>query len=603
MRMAAGKSGAGAVAILAATVLTFAAPPAPETRGGPFTIPLAEVDIAIEALGEAAKSLPGEALRGKARAAMEILWQARATAGEPASLPVPGPFAHNLAAGPYLQLGPDGDVRVRWAAMQSDAVVRYGLGGKLTSTAPARRLASPRWMREARLTGLKRGAEYGYSVRIGGKDVGGTFRTSPEADGSFTFAVWGDSQCFPDVFGGVAAQMAKHPVDLAVCTGDAVEEGLANGDYYRQLFQPAREVLRSAFLVLAVGNHERISDPGLARCRRFIRAGGSGETYFAMTYANCRFVVLDSTDKGLFGGRQLQWLKRELASDACRRARFRFLFLHHAPFCWDWYGGQRKVQEVVVPLAEKHKVDAVFAGHFHCYERGARATSGRQTFYVVNGGGAGRFTDRMGPGRHDRDFMTKHAWKHHFVLVSIDPAGLKAQAIDDKGQAFDEFTIARPASSGAARPRRRTPPALTLPPRPVLGGDDARFCTLSAEQRRAALAALDACRRQLGQADREAAERMASVAGMLEDARDLTREGTWAGSVERTAHRVPRLIHGGIHYRLKPSERADASVGDLLYQIGHSDDKRIRSRRYEVKGLDTPMLPLRWILVDSITAK
>ncbi len=582
----------------------FAQAPEAPAGSGPYRVALADVNASLDALSGIDKSLPDPAARASLETVRKTLKDARATARDAAEkAPIPWAFANNLAAGPYLQLGPEDSVWVRWAAIESDAVVRYGLDGKLTSTAPARRLPSPRWMHEARLTGLKGGAEYTYSIRIGGKDVGGAFRTPPDADAPFSFAVWGDSQCYPDVFSGVTAQMAKHPVDLAVCTGDAVEEGLTDGDYHRQLFQPAREVLRNALLVMAVGNHELLSDPKLSRYRRFIRSGDSDQSYFAMTYANCRFLVLDSNDKGLFNGRQLDWLKRELASDACRKARFRFMLLHHAPFCWDWYGGDQQVQQVVVPLAEQNKVDVVFAGHFHCYERGARQTNGQQTFYVVNGGGAGFFTERNGPGHHERDFMTNHAWKHHFVLVSIDGTGLKAQAIDEKGQVFDEFAIARPAASGPARPTRSTPPAADLPGKPVLAGDDVRFCTISAEQRLAALAALDACRQALGQSDREAADRLASVAGMLKDARDLAREGTWAGPVERTAHLVPRLVNEGIHYRLKPSERADASVRDLLDQIGTSSNPQIRSRPYEVKGLDTPVPPQRWILVDSITPK
>ena len=94
-------------------------------------------------------------------------------------------------------------------------------------------------MHEAVLTGLKSGAGYTYCIRIGGVDVQGTFLTRPARDAPFTFAVWGDSQCFPKVFSGALRQMTKQTIDLALCTGDAVEVALTDGDYYSEPFKPA----------------------------------------------------------------------------------------------------------------------------------------------------------------------------------------------------------------------------------------------------------------------------------------------------------------------------------------------------------------------------
>ena len=77
----------------------------------------------------------------------------------------------------------------------------------------------------------------------------------------------------------------------------------------------------------------------------------------------------------------------------------------------------------------------------------------------------------------------------------------------------------------------------------------------------------------------------------------------WSGPLERTAHLVPRLVNAGIHFRLKPSERADRSVYDMLHRIGRDKQRRFLGHTHEVTGLDTPMLPQRWILVDPIKAK
>ena len=601
----------------AALALTFAAahaqPAATDAGDAVYKVVLGDVNVCVDSLTAIEKGL-GEApaVRDKVQGVRKILEKVRLTAAAPeGSTLIPGDFAANLGAGPYLQNVTAKSVLIRWAAIQTDTVVRYGSGGRLTSAAPAARLPSPRWMHEARLSGLASGTEYNYSIRIGDDDVQGTFRTAPAGDAPFTFAVWGDraitGRTSPPDPAAVTGRMATHAIDLALSVGDMMNEGLTDGDYYREFLQPASGLLRNTPLFMAVGNHEKIGDANLDRYRRFIRRPDDDKTYFAFTYAGCRYVVLDSNDTGLFDGAQLAWLKQELASDDCRRARFRFLLLHHSPYSSDWYGGEAKVQQVVVPLAEKAGVDVVFGGHFHCYERGVRTTDGHQTWYVVTGGGGGEFTTpehNYPRGPQAWDFMTKHQWKFHFVLVSVDADGLKARAIDEKGETIDEFEIPRPAraeaSSRPAQALTRTPPtARPVPAPPVLPADDTRSCTISAADRAAALDALAESRKTLSEKNADAAYTLTLVAGVLEDARDRAKEGTWTGPVQRTMHMVPRLPSGGVIYRLKPSERADASVREVLDKIATNQ----LNGTFEVKGLDLPMPPLRWILVDSITAK
>jgi hypothetical protein len=587
---------------------------------GGYKVILSDVNICVDDLGAIEKALADQsASRDGVQAARKIFEKVRLTAGRPEDpAAVPGVFAANLAAGPYLQNVTGSGVVIRWAAIQSDTIVRYGRGGQLTSTAPARRLPSPRWMSEAVLSGLESGVEYTYSIRVGGADVQGTFRTSPAGDAPFTFAVWGDraatGRTSPKDPAAVTSEMARHTLDLALSVGDMMNEGLTDGDYYREFLQPAGGLMRNTPFFMAAGNHEVFGDPNLDRHHRFMRHPNDDRNYFAFTYAGCRYVVLDSNDAGLFAGAQLDWLKQELASDDCRQARFRFLLLHHSPWSSDWYGGEKNVQRVIVPLVEKAGVDIVFGGHFHCYERGARTTDGHQTWYVVTGGGGGEFTvpeNNYPRGPQAWDFMTKHQYSLHFMHVSVDAAGLKARAIDEKGRTIDEFEILRPARGNAstlpARADARTPtpaavPDVALvgsPPVAPLAADDRRTCTISPADRAAALAALQQCRKALAKENPDAAYRLALVAGVLEDARESAKEGTWSGPVERTVHLVPRLMCGGIRYRLKPSEKADASVRETLDKIANSQ----LNGTFEVKGLDLPMGPQRWILVDSITAK
>lgn len=607
-----------ALLMLALTSAVNAQPqPATQPSKGPFRVALSDVNVCLDTLAGIEKSLGQAAPAGNIQAVRKVLEAAKATAGQPdKSAPVPWAFANNLAAGPYLQNVTATSVIIRWTAVQSDTAVRYGVDGKLTSAATAVRLPAPRRMNEAQLTGLTPGARYTYSVHMGERDVIGTFRAAPAGDEPFSFAVWGDTQMDnPDHTAqpALAAQMAKLPIDLALSIGDIVDLNVTDSDFYEEFFLPAAGFLKNVPVFAAVGNHESLGDPDLARYRRWMRRPGPDKAYYAFTYANCRFIVLDSNEPAL-GPPQLEWLKQELASDACRKARFRFLALHHSPYCQDWYGGEKKVQQLIVPLAEEGRVDMIFGGHFHCYNRGTRTVKDHKTHYIVTGGGGGMYTQppRFGPGNNEYPFMAKHEWKHHFVLVKVDGAGLSVQAIDEKGEVFDEFSSptvpagapVQPAKGATVNPPATpaAPPAAAL----ALSPDDTRFCTISADDRMAALAAIAEGRKMLAGNHAESAFRLELVGAALEEARDSSREGAWTGEFGRTGHLIPLVkVSGSFHYRLKPSESADASVKAMLenrsikgmYRIQGED--LIRGCAYGA-GLSGGW---RWVLVDAIAPK
>ena len=59
------------------------------------------------------------------------------------------------------------------------------------------------------------------------------------------------------------------------------------------------------------------------------------------------------------------------------------VYLHHPPFTASVYSDDPDVKQYLVPLFEQAKVDMVFAGHSHIYERYLH----QGIHYVVTGGG------------------------------------------------------------------------------------------------------------------------------------------------------------------------------------------------------------------------
>jgi hypothetical protein len=78
-------------------------------------------------------------------------------------------------------------------------------------------------------------------------------------------------------------------------------------------------------------------------------------------------------------------------------------------------GGDQRVREDLEPVFVRHRVDVVFSGHDHVYERTAPITAPiKGITYVVSGGG-GR---RLYPAGKDK-WTASSVSKHHVVFVRV----------------------------------------------------------------------------------------------------------------------------------------------------------------------------------------
>lgn len=348
-----------------------------------------------------------------------------------------------IHTGPWLQsVGPDSIV-VCWETKEAliGTVTCFSPDGEYITAEDS----CPVYMHQLTLRGLQAGTDYGYGLVSGSKNMEGHFNTSPLPSQAYTLAVWGDNRTRPDSHRLVLNQMALHAPQLIVNVGDMVTEGGKREQYKTEFFDPGGAIYPFAPLFVAVGNHETYGgDKELLNYLDYMVQPGN-ERWYAITYGNTRMIFLDSNDELDDDSRQYRWLENELRSEACQAADHIFLYLHHAPYCSDWHISQGKEErEYVAPLAEKYGVDIVFAGHYHCYERGQKPnTKENQTYYVVTGGGGSEMTtpDKFKPGGNDWEHMSVHNWILHFCLVQVEGKVIHYQAIDTKGNVIDEFVI------------------------------------------------------------------------------------------------------------------------------------------------------------------
>ena len=346
--------------------------------------------------------------------------------------------ALEIIKGPYLQNVTQDGITIMWETDKpSSSEVWYG-EGELSRYKGDR---NPVKIHEVRIEGLRIETRYRYKVisRAGGEEVESevySFRTAPYRDTPFRFAVWGDNRTDFRKCEEVAKLIASQNPDLVINVGDVVSNGEVYEQWGREYFIPIRHFAHSVPTYIAIGNHERQSH----WFDEFVSQPGN-EHWFAFTYGNSRFIILDTNRPYYPGSEQYEWLLRELTSREFREADFRFAFFHHPPYSEQWdspgYVGEEGVRKYLVPLLEKYGVDIVFSGHTHDYERGRRILEGdREIYYIITGGG-GSALDRV--FTKDWDVIQKHISAYHCVVVDVKGNVLEFKAVGLDGKVLDSF--------------------------------------------------------------------------------------------------------------------------------------------------------------------
>jgi hypothetical protein len=451
-----------------------------------------------------------------------------------------------LLVKPYLQLGHsqvERQMTLVWHTTDAGAawVVDYRAGtGRRWQTAP-----TPTFQRVA-VTGVE--AHFVYRVALSELEPGQAFtyrvsknnqalfesdaRAPKAADQPHRFVVFGDCGADTPEERAIAFRTYLSKPDFVMITGDIVYGKGLISEYstkYWPIFNsdqasPAvgAPLLRSTLFVAAAGNHDIASrdlgkDPaGLAyfyywfqplngpigkiggpitaplggpeaNQKAFTEAAGNAfprMANFSFDYANAHWTVLDANATVDWTNQELkEWLASDLA--AAKDATWRFISFHQPGFNSSKTHFGEQYMRVLAPIFEAGKVDVVFNGHVHNYQRsyplrfvanaekdaapvlsGDRKTSkSRQVdgklaldksfdgqtdttpdgvIYLVTGAGGQHLYN---PEQQDdpaswQPFTYKHVSKVHSLTVAdIDGQTLSVRQITALGDEIDRFII------------------------------------------------------------------------------------------------------------------------------------------------------------------
>jgi len=248
--------------------------------------------------------------------------------------------------------------------------------------------------------------------------------------GKFTFVVLGDSRTGDDQYRTLVKMIAARNPDFVINTGDMIAKP-GNKEQWANFWAMSRPIPAPYFLT--VGNHD--AHPKALFSERTYKKQvdlPGNELYYSFIAGNSLFIVLDSfidDQEKRITGDQLTWLEGVLARSGFKH---KFVFLHHPLFteagkghhfgdCLDKYPRDRDRLEA---LFVNSKVDAVFAGHEHFYQR----TSVDGITHVITGGGGAPMYEKEEDGGY-----------YHFIGVTVDGDKVSAEVVDINGKVRDKF--------------------------------------------------------------------------------------------------------------------------------------------------------------------
>ena len=430
-----------------------------------------------------------------------------------------------------------------WQADDHDAAwsveVRGEPAGRWTPMAPpsSRRMAEtglpPFRLFHAALEGLASGSEFSYRVWRDGVPVfKAKARTRARAGQPQRFVVFGDCGAGSAEQSAVAWQAFQARPDYLVIPGDIVYARGRVSEYLDRFFpvynadhpSPAAGVplLRSTLCYTVPGNHDLIvgdldklpdglaffyywarpnngplTAPGApstlslsgsdARRQAFLDAAGPAYPRggsFSFDHGGAHWIMLDSNFYVDWSSPALQaWLEADLASPAARQAAWRFAAFHHPAFHSSKAHKNDQRMRLIVPALERGKVDVVFTGHVHNYERsrplrfvpgpppadgggkpygpegqvagtwtidraydGVRQTRPDGIIHIVTGGGGAKLYDAAqgdDPASWQPYTVRFAARVHSLTIVDVAPDALTVRQVGDDGRELDHFVVTR----------------------------------------------------------------------------------------------------------------------------------------------------------------
>ena len=309
----------------------------------------------------------------------------------------------NLTRGPYLQMGNETAVTIRW---RTDAPTdsRFEAGTSLGNYTHSAYNATLTTEHEVRLTGLSADTKYFYRFGSNNQylqsDADNFFRTAPPATatGKVRLAVFGDcgrndNNYQTATLNSYRNYVSNDPASIMLLLGDNAYNSGTEAEYTSNFFNVySGNILKNHVLFPSPGNHDYANsassqvDHNIPYYSIFTMptAGECGgvasgtEAFYSYNWGNIHLLSLDSYgyetgSTRLYDtlGPQVTWIKNDLDANT---GKWTIAYWHHPPYTMGSHNSDTEselinMRQNFIRILERYGVDLILCGHSHDYER------------------------------------------------------------------------------------------------------------------------------------------------------------------------------------------------------------------------------------------
>ena len=219
--------------------------------------------------------------------------------------------------------------------------------------------------------------DYGEQVQLPVAGESAVTTLNPKAK-SCSFSMLNDMHANDDKFRTLIEGRGADQMDFVVFAGDMMSYINNVEDMVNHVYGPVPELVANVPTFYTRGNHETRGK--YAYLFQKYNPTNSGDTYFVLRHGPVAMVVLDAgedkpddnkeysgaVDFDLFRQQQVEWLEKVVKDPMFAKAPVKVAVMHIPANSTErsWYG-EKRANEMLVPVLNKAGVDIMLSGHYH----------------------------------------------------------------------------------------------------------------------------------------------------------------------------------------------------------------------------------------------
>lgn len=239
--------------------------------------------------------------------------------------------------------------------------------------------------------------------------------------------IFGDTRNGDEVHKKIVSDILTEKPIAVFNVGDLVNDG-KNKNLWKIFNQIELPLIKSTNYYVTAGNHEKES---ALYYNNFELPGN--EKWYSVNYEGIHFTVLNSNLDLSAKSPQYRWLISDLKT-VSPSIKYKAFVIHQSIYTSAKHNQDKsKFKENLLPIIKKYKINMVFSGHDHDYEK----SFNKDTYYFVCGAAGAPLYQKEFENPYSKKFVSSP----NYCVVQNIKGSLSVKAFNDKRELIDETTL------------------------------------------------------------------------------------------------------------------------------------------------------------------